>query len=116
MRHYEAVVIGYPQTGERADEAKKVFEEQVTKRGGTVLGGRELGRRSFGYTIKKQKEGNFVLVDFDLDPAKVSDLKKALSLSESILRSSIFIKGVAVPPSVPRASYPPPKPPISAKV
>ena len=93
MRHYEAVVI-YPVhlVADKLTEAKKVFEDQVAKQGGKVLGAQDLGRRSFGFQVKKLKEGHYLLFDFDLDPSKVNDLQKSIHLTESILRFSIFLK------------------------
>lgn len=93
MRQYEAVVIASAQPGnEKLDDVKKVFEDTVIKFGGKVTSQRELGKRAFGYQVKKQREGNYIVFDFSLLPAKVSDLKKALTLSEPILRFSLFIK------------------------
>ncbi len=93
MRHYEAVVFFSPQlVGEKLEEVKKSFEEQVRKQGGKVIAQHEMGKRAFGYRVKRQSEGLYFVVDFDLEPALVNDLKKTLSLTEAILRYTIFIK------------------------
>ncbi len=117
MRHYEAVVIGSPQlAGEKLDEVKRVFEEQVKKQDGKFLGSRDLGKRSFGFVIKKHREGNYFVFDFDLDPSKITDLKKTLSISDAILRHSILTtQSVAVSQSVETPHQHPSKPPLSAK-
>ncbi len=114
MRHYEAMVISAPQLmGEKLDQVKKVFDELVVKHGGRVLGNRDLGKRSFGFVVKKQREGNYTVMDFDLDPSKISDLKKALTLTEIILRFSIFIKQAAVVSLAPQSTTGAPKPPVA---
>ena len=92
-RQYEAVLIFSSQfAGEKLEEAKKAFTDQVQKQGGTVTSTREIGRRSFGYVIKKQREGIYFVFDFTLDPAKISELKRTVALTESILRANILIK------------------------
>ena len=95
MRHYEVIVIFSPQlAGEKLDEVVKSFDDQVRKLGGKVLGKREMGRRAFGYMIKKQRDGLYALIDFDVEPSKVSDLRRTLSLTDGILRFSIFAKAI----------------------
>ena len=101
MRQYEVIAIFTPQyVGEKLEELKRSFSDQVQKQGGKILGTREMGKRAFGYTVKKQREGNYFVYDFELNPAKISDLKKTLSLAEGILRYTIFVKEkVTVPPT-----------------
>lgn len=104
MRLYEGIVIFPSQyAGEKLEEVKKVFEDQILKQDGKVLGKREMGKRSFGYPIKKQREGLFMLYDFELAPNKVSDLKKAVALMDDVLRFSFFVKeqAPAQPPAAP---------------
>ncbi len=92
-RLYEAVLILPAQAAaEKLEEAKKSFNDQVVKQGGKVTNVRELGKRAFGYVVKKQREGYYYIYDFELDPAKVSPLKKTIALTESILRCNILIK------------------------
>lgn len=92
MRHYEAIVIFSPQlTGESLNESKQNFDEQVRKLGGKVLLKTELGRRGFGYSIKKQREGLYVLIEFELEPSKIDELKRIVSLREEILRSTLMV-------------------------
>ena len=95
MRQYEAVVFFSSQlVGEKLEELKKGFEEQVRKQGGKVTAQREMGKRPFGYKVKRQTEGLYFVFEFDLDPTKVGDLQKSLALIEGILRFSILVKEV----------------------
>ena len=117
MRQYEAVAIFPPQlAGDKLEEAKKNFSELVVKQGGKFTSARELGKRAFGYTVKKQKEGIYVIFDFELDPAKVTPLKRAITLTESILRTSILIKEPTWEPKVvPQQAPRPAKPPVTSR-
>ena len=115
MRQYEAVVIFSSQlAGEKLEEVKRNVDDQVKKLGGKITSQRELGKRSFGYVIKKQREGLYCEFCFDLDPAKVSDLRKAFQLMDDILRASILIREerpqTVAPLQSPPASTPTPKP------
>ena len=98
MRQYEIVAIFPTQyAGEKLEEAKRNVTEQVQKQGGKITGTRELGKRAFGYAIKKQREGVYFVFDLELDPAKVSALKRAFALNEGILRSTIFVAEIKPP-------------------
>ena len=90
MRSYEALVIFPAQTpGESIQDGKNVFEDTVKKHEGKVVTRNELGRRLLGYTVKKQKEGNFVSFVFELAPEKTDAFKRALQLSDEILKFTI---------------------------
>ena len=114
-RQYEAVMILPSQfAGEKLEEVKKNFADQVQKQGGSVTASHEVGRRPFGYTIKKQKEGNYFVIDFTLDPLKVVELKRTLALTEDILRVSILTKQNIPAPKAPSQPTQRPVKPMSA--
>ena len=107
MRQYEAVVIfSSLLAGTKLDEVKKNFEDHVVKQGGKVLGSRETGKRSFGFAIKKQREGLYYVYDFELDPSKVDALKKNWTLTEGILRFSVLLKVIFPAPQIHHADAP----------
>jgi len=93
VRHYEVILI-YPPlfAAEKLNEAIKNFQDLVGKFGGKVTGHQDMGKRAIGFRIKKNAEANYVYVNLDLEPAKVNELKQALTLTEDILRFSIFLK------------------------
>ena len=78
---------------------------------------RDMGKKSFGYVVKKHKEAIYYQYDFDLSPGKLIELQRTLTLTEPILRFSVFIKNQdlakALPPKPPMSS---PKPPTTARV
>ncbi len=94
-RQYEAILI-YPPVfaGEKLNEAVHAFQDLAGKFGAKVAAHQDMGKRSIGFRIKKNSEGNYVHIDLNMDPAKVSELKKALTLNGDILRYSIFLKPV----------------------
>lgn len=90
---YEALVIFPFQTGiDLQQGVKNAFEEAVKKCEGKIVNRTELGRRLLGYRIKKANEGYFVSYAFELAPDKAEVLKKAIQISEDILKCMIVRK------------------------
>jgi small subunit ribosomal protein S6 len=87
MRNYEGVFIINPDLS--TDASKGVVtqvQELVSKNGGRVDGLQEWGKRRMAYKIKKKHEGNYVVVNFQLDPDKTKRLEQALRLNDNLLR------------------------------
>ena len=93
MRTYEALVIFSPAV--TGLDSKNTFEELVKKFEGKIVNRTEMGKRLIGYTVKKSKEGYFVAFDFELPQDKMDALKRALDLSEDVLKYTLIKKGKA---------------------
>ncbi len=90
MSLYEGLFIVQP--GLPPEEQKTVFskiEEPITKQGGTIETAQEWGRRPLAYPIRKQREGVYYLIRFQLAPKAVQLLWKSYAMNESILGSLI---------------------------
>lgn len=90
MRHYELTYIVHPQVDPEGLAA--VMEEVkhlVESNGGTVRHVKPWGLRRLAYPIRKTREGQYVLMEFDLDARGVAELDRALKLKEPILRHLI---------------------------
>lgn len=87
MRKYEITFIVHPDLDA---EAFKTLTEQVqgwvSKAGGTLEKTDVWGKRKLAYPIKKQSEGQYVLLHADLDPATCAELERQFRLQESIMR------------------------------
>ena len=64
--------------------------QQITKSGGTVVKTQELEQNTLVRPLKKENSVSFVLVDFEISPEKVNELKKSYKLNEDILRVQII--------------------------
>lgn len=86
-RDYEAMII-VKALGTDADVAQAVaqVEEPFKKLGGRITGSKGLGRRRLAYRIGRQQEGYYQLLDFQMDPLQVDELKRLLRLNETIVR------------------------------
>ena len=87
MRNYELVCIIQPELDETA--FKGVIERVstwVTEAGGNVDKVDIWGRRRLAYQIRKQREGQYVLLNVSLDPKAASELERNIRYLETVLR------------------------------
>ncbi len=87
MRNYELVCIVQPELDETA--FKGVIERVSTwvkEAGGNVDKVDIWGRRRLAYQIRKQREGQYVLLNLSLDPKSTSELERNIRYLETVLR------------------------------
>ena len=87
MRNYEGVLILSPDLP--VDQSKGVVaqvQELVTKNGGRVDGLQEWGKRRLAYKIGKKQEGNYLVVNFQMDSKQTKKLEQAFRLNDHVLR------------------------------
>lgn len=70
-------------TNEVIDEVRGWIE---TDGSGTITKIDRWGRRRLAYEIDKQREGNYIYVEADLDPENIAELERNLRLSTSVIR------------------------------
>ena len=87
MRNYELVCIVQPELDETAFKgAIERVQSWVTESGGSVDKVEVWGRRKLAYIIRKQREGQYVLVNLTLDPKSTSDLERNIRFLEPVMR------------------------------
>jgi small subunit ribosomal protein S6 len=96
MKTYEITFIT------KEDLKEKPVKQILENAGGRILSTSSLGQKSFTYPIKKEKAGFYTTVGFEIDPEKVTDLNKKLSMEEEILRFLI----VSIKPTAKLAELP----------
>jgi len=87
MRNYELVFIAHPELDEQALSAlvEKV-QAWITDAKGTVEKAEVWGKRRMAYTIRKQREGQYVYITAVFAPTFVQELERNLRFTESVLR------------------------------
>jgi small subunit ribosomal protein S6 len=60
---------------------------------GEVKNTNRWGRRKLAYEIDKQRDGYYVLMDTEIDPANLSELERNLRLSPNVLRYLLIRPG-----------------------
>ena len=87
MRNYEGVFIINPDlAGDAAKGIVTQVQELVTKNGGRVDGLQEWGKRRLAYKIHKRHEGNYLVMNFQLDSKHTKKFEQALRLNDNVLR------------------------------
>ena len=87
MRNYELVCIVQPELDETAFKAVvDRVSSWVTESGGSVDKVDIWGRRRMAYQIRKQREGQYVLLNLTLDPKATSELERNIRYLETVLR------------------------------
>ena len=87
MRNYELVCIVQPQLDETAFKgAIERVQSWVTESGGSVDKVEVWGRRKLAYIIRKQREGQYVLLNLTLDPKSTKDLDRNIRFLEPVMR------------------------------
>ena len=94
MRNYELMCIIQPDLDETATNG--VLEKVkgwVAESGGSVDKAEVWGRRRMAYSINKDREGQYVLVNVTMNPAAASELERNLRYQEAIMRHMLTTIG-----------------------
>jgi len=92
MRNYELVCIFQPDLDETAFKgAVERVSNWVTEAGGTVDKLEVWGRRRLAYIIRKQTEGQYVLLNISLDPKAARGLERNIRYLETAMRHLLTV-------------------------
>ena len=93
MREYELMVIFHPELDET------VMNEQITRisgwitdDGGEIVKTDNWGKRTLAYPIRKQTQGQYVLMHTKMAPTLGATLERNLGFLEPVLRYLIVVK------------------------
>jgi small subunit ribosomal protein S6 len=93
LREYELVVVISPEiTEEDVPAAIERLSSAVTTRGGEIVESRPWGRRRLAYPIGRHTEGNYIISQIKLDPARAHELESGFNISEEVLRHLLVRK------------------------
>lgn len=91
MREYEIVFIAHPDLEETAlNELVERVQGWITEAGGAITKVDLWGKRKLAYLIRKQKEGQYVLLKAQAPAAMVSQLERNLRFLEPVMRFLII--------------------------
>ena len=87
MREYEMVFIVRPDLDDTAfKEVVEKVKSWINESGGTVAKTDFWGKRKLAYAIRKQTEGQYVLLRFQMEPAFSITLERNLRFLEPVMR------------------------------
>jgi len=94
MNKYETIIIINPNIEEEA--VKKTIQKfsDLINENGKVESVEEMGKRRLAYLIKKQKEGFYVLINFEADPKFIVELERVYGITDEILKFIVVRKEV----------------------
>lgn len=94
MRSYELVCIIQPDLDETAfNGVIERVKGWISESGGSVDKVDVWGRRRMAYRIRKQREGQYVLMNVTMNPAATSSLERNIRFQESVLRHMLSVVG-----------------------
>lgn len=92
MRKYEIIFIAQPDLDE--ENLNSVIEKikgWITDDKGEVVSVDNWGKKRMAYRIRKQRDGQYILITANMEPASVKNLSQNMRFVESIMRSMITI-------------------------
>jgi len=108
LREYEVLyIVRADLDDEKVQDAVKRVNTLIERSGGKIERTNRWGKRKLAYEVKHQKEGSYVLQDFQLDPDRVPELEAALKITEEVLRHLIVRKPEKAAPVTAGAPPPP---------
>ena len=112
MKSYEGLFIFAPEaTPDVRKEQVGRLEALIQKFSGSITQKNEWGKKLLGYSIRKFREGYFLLVDFQMDSLKTNEFRKALELHEEVMKYTVIAKlprraAVEAKPAAPAPHHP----------
>ena len=90
MRDYEVVFIAHPDLDETAlNGVIEKVKGWIVDAGGSIVKIDQWGRRRMAYSIRKQREGQYVLVQAQFAPKFSAELERNLRFLEPVMRFMI---------------------------
>ena len=87
MRIYENLFIVKPDaTEEEVDHLVEQISKTVTTSGGTIDKVEKWGKRRLAYRVEKNREGQYVLLQFTAEPATVHEFERRLRVQDSVIK------------------------------
>lgn len=98
MRPYEVMIILDPTLDDETVRAEVDRATELIKAKGGEPGRVERwGKRRLAYEIQKHREGNYVVLEARSEPSVMSDLDRALTLADAVLRHKVVLQPEKAP-------------------
>lgn len=92
MNKYESVVIINPNVEENAlNELTEKFSALINN-DGKVEQVNNLGKKKLAYEVKKNKEGYYVVFDFEANPSLIAELERNYRITDEVIKFIVIKK------------------------
>ena len=92
MNKYESVVIINPNVEENALKALIERFQTLINTDGKVEQVNELGKKKLAYEINKNKEGYYVVYDFEANPKLIAELERNYRIADEVIKFIVVKK------------------------
>ena len=92
MNKYESIIIVNPNVDE---VGLKALEEKFTgliNENGKVESVENMGKKTLAYEIKKCKEGNYILFNFEAKPDSIKELERVYRITDEVIKFIVVKK------------------------
>lgn len=89
MNKYEVMFIARPLEDAEVDPIAEFVSNLIKKNGGNVEKVDRWGKRHLAYPVKKQADGNYVLINFEADPEVIKEIDRVMKIQDDILKHLI---------------------------
>ncbi len=92
MNKYESVIIISPNVEEEG--IKNLIEKfsGLINTQGKIESVEEIGKKKLAYDVKKQKEGHYVLLNFEAQPELITELERNYRITDEIIKFIVVRK------------------------
>ena len=92
MNKYETVFIINPEVEDAG--VKTLIEKfsNLINNDGKVEKVDELGKKKLAYEIKKHKEGNYVVIEFEANPELIKELERIYRITDEVIKFIVVRK------------------------
>jgi small subunit ribosomal protein S6 len=93
LRDYEVLyIVRADLDDDKVQEIIKRVNTLIEKAGGSLERTNIWGKRKLAYEVKHQKEGSYILQDFQIGQDRIPELEAALKITEEVLRHLVVRK------------------------
>ena len=89
MNKYEVMFIAKPLEDAEVDPIAEFVSNLIKKNGGNVEKVDRWGKRHLAYPVKKQADGNYLLINFEADPEVIKEIDRVMKIQDDILKHLI---------------------------
>ncbi|CAA7408632.1 unnamed protein product [Spirodela intermedia] len=105
MRHYEVVYLIHEDHFQEVNTVVEKVQDFIKEKKGKIWRFNDWGMRKLAYKIKKAKNANYILMNFEVEARHISDFKAMLDRDERIIRHLVIRRDNAITEDCP----PPPE-------
>jgi len=92
MNKYESVIIINPNCTEEALKALESKFTGIINENGKVESVENIGKKRLAYEIKKNKEGIYMLINFEAKPDSITELERNYRITDDVIKFIVVRK------------------------